>query len=184
MDIRFENVSKAYERRVFENRTLRFSDGKITALLGESGRGKTTALRLIAGLERPDAGTVQVRGKVAYLFQEPRLLPAVSVWKNVRLAAKSDEAAQAALKLCRAEHFADKLPDTLSGGEKQRAALARFFVCGGDILLLDEPFSALDAETKDAVIQNLLPYFRKKTTVLVTHSQAEAARLADETIRL
>ena len=61
MDIRFENVSKAYERRVFENRTLRFSDGKITALLGESGRGKTTALRLIAGLERPDAGTVQVR---------------------------------------------------------------------------------------------------------------------------
>ncbi len=184
MGILFENVSKAYEKPVLENRTLRFPDGKITALLGESGLGKTTVLRLIAGLEFPDAGTVKTNGKIAYLFQEPRLLPALSAWKNVRIAAPSDEAAKEALRLCRAEQFADKYPDTLSGGEKQRAALARLIAFGGDILLLDEPFSALDSETKETLIQNLLPRFRDRTVVLVTHSETEAKRIADETIRL
>lgn len=183
MNIVFDNVTKTYDAPVLENVTLRFADGRITALLGVSGRGKTTVLRLLASLEKADGGEVQANGKVGYLFQEPRLLPTLSAFANVRLVCDSDADARRALALCKADMLADKLPREMSGGERQRVALARLVAFGGDIWLLDEPFSALDTETKAQIIENILPLLRERTVVLVTHNREEAD-LADETIEL
>ena len=185
MNITFEHVTKRFDRAVLDDCTLHFADGRITALVGESGRGKTTVLRLIAGLETPDSGTVRADGRVAMLFQEPRLFPALTALENVRLVQPQHDRAAAldALRICRAEALADKRPHEMSGGERQRTALARLLAFGGDILLLDEPFSALDAATKTQVVENLRPYLAGKTVVLVTHSAEEAA-LADIQIEL
>lgn len=183
MNIQFEQVTKAYDAPVLTNVTLHFPAQKITALLGTSGKGKTTVLRLLAGLEKADGGKVRTSGKVGYLFQEPRLLPAVSAFTNVRLVCDSDETATEALALAMAGPLADKLPAEMSGGERQRVALARLIAYGGDVWLLDEPFSALDADTKARVIENLLPKMRERTVILVTHSAEEAA-LADTIIEL
>lgn len=180
----FENVTKCYEKAVLADCTLHLASGKVTALLGASGRGKTTVLRLLAGLEKPDSGKVSVGGTVGYLFQEPRLLPTFSAFDNVRLVCDSDGKAKEALALCHAEMLADKLPAEMSGGERQRVALARLVAFGGDVWLLDEPFSALDANTKQAVIEDLRPLFAARTVVLVTHDRAEAEQLADAIIEL
>lgn len=179
----FENVTKAYERVVLENVTLEFADGKITALLGASGRGKTTVLRLLSGLEKADSGKAVADGEIGYLFQEHRLLPHTTAFENVRLVTDSDRKAKHALELCAAASLADKMPNEMSGGERQRVALARLVAFGGDIWLMDEPFSALDADTKESIIKNLLPIMREKTVVLVTHSESEAA-MADNIIKL
>ena len=185
MSIIFEHVTKRFDRTVLDDCTLHFVDGKITALLGESGRGKTTVLRLIAGLETPEDGSVRADGRVAMMFQEPRLFPALTALENVRLVQPQHDRAAAldALRICRAEALADKRPHEMSGGERQRTALARLLAFGGDILLLDEPFSALDAATKTQVVENLRPYLAGKTVVLVTHNAGEAA-LADIQIEL
>lgn len=183
MSIVFEKVTKRYDKPVLDGVTLAFAEGEITALIGVSGRGKTTVLRLLAALEKPSGGAVRVQGKVGYLFQEPRLLPTQTAWQNVRLVAPSDAAARAALTLCKADALSDKLPAEMSGGERQRVALARLVAFGGDVWLLDEPFSALDAETKGEIIENLMPLLRSRTVVLVTHSAEEAA-LADSVIEL
>ncbi len=183
MSIIFENVTKSYDGAVLENTTLRFEKGKITALLGASGRGKTTVLRLLSGLEKAESGKVKVSGKVGYLFQEHRLLPHLGAFWNVRLVCGSDEEARSALSLCCAAELADKTPEEMSGGERQRVALARLVAFGGDVWLMDEPFSALDGDTKNSVVKNLLPLMRGKTVVIVTHSKDEAG-IADNIINL
>lgn len=180
----FDKVTKRYDKAVLEDCTLHFASGKATALLGASGRGKTTVLRLLAGLETPTRGKVCADGKVGYLFQEPRLLPTLSAFENVRLVCDSDGAARDALALCLADALADKLPGAMSGGERQRVALARLVAFGGDVWLLDEPFSALDEGTKQAVIENLRPLFATRTVVLVTHDRTEAEALADILVEL
>lgn len=183
MSIVFENVTKAYDSAVLENVSISFKEKEITALLGTSGRGKTTVLRLLASLEKADSGRVSVGGKVGVLFQEHRLIPTLSAIENVLLACKDKELAKNALKLCKADLLASKLPDEMSGGERQRVALARLVAFDGDVWLLDEPFSALDSDTKQDIIDNLLPIMKKKTVILVTHSDEEA-KLADNVIRL
>lgn len=183
MSILFEHVTKRYEKTVLDDITLSLEKGKITALLGVSGRGKTTVLRLLAGLEKPNGGRVKANGKVGYLFQEPRLLPTLTAFQNVRLVADGDEDAKRAMALCKADALADKLPFEMSGGERQRVSLARLVAFGGDIWLLDEPFSALDAETKTQIIGNLLPLMRARTVILVTHDAAETA-IADTILEL
>ncbi len=182
--IRLEQVTKRYDKAVLENCTLHLAEGKITALLGASGRGKTTVLRLLAGLEKPERGTVAVSGRVGYLFQEPRLIPSLSAFQNVRLVCDSDQAAHEALSLCLADALCNKLPQEMSGGERQRVALARLVAFGGEVWLLDEPFSALDADTKQAVIENLRPLLAARTVVLVTHDRTEAQALADAIVEL
>ena len=183
MSIVFENVTKTYDSTVLDNVTLNFKEGKINALLGTSGRGKTTVLRILAELEKTDGGSVKTDGKVGYLFQEHRLLPNVTAFENVRLACDSDEKAKNALEVCCAAALSEKTPEEMSGGERQRVSLARLVAFGGDIWLMDEPFSALDADTKERVISNLMPFMREKTVVLVTHSEDEAA-FADNVIKM
>ena len=186
MYVELKDINKTFgDYKASDHVSFGIEKGKLIGLLGPSGSGKTTILRMIAGLETPEGGIVRADGRVAMLFQEPRLFPALTALENVRLVQPQHNRAAAldALRICRAEALADKRPHEMSGGERQRTALARLLAFGGDILLLDEPFSALDAATKTQVVENLRPYLAGKTVVLVTHNAEEAA-LADIQIEL
>ena len=181
--IKLQNITKKYgEQTVLENFSLTINGGERIALIGASGRGKTTLLRIVSGLEKADGGTVECGGKMAFMFQETRLLP----WKNAReniLAVLNKDNAALADKYLDAVGLAedkDKMPSSLSGGMAQRAALARLLAFAeatdADILLLDEPFSALDGDTADKMIALLDNFAKNKTLILVTHDEAHAEK--------
>ena len=148
--------------------------------MGDSGRGKTTLLRLIAGLERPDSGSVETNGKIAYMFQEHRLLPWKNALDNVKafLPREKYALAEKYLSSVGLSDAAKKHPSELSGGMAQRVAFARFLAyteaSDAQILLLDEPFSALDLDTAKKMIDLLLEISRDKTLVIVTHNDKQA----------
>jgi NitT/TauT family transport system ATP-binding protein len=169
-------------------------DGEFVCLIGASGCGKSTILNLVAGLDDPSSGTVDVHGRTALMFQEAALFPWLTVAANVELPmrlagmARPDRRAQAE-RLLEAVHldgFAKKRPHQLSGGMRQRGALARAFAQDAEILLMDEPFGALDAMTRDALHAELetLVSARRLTVLFVTHNVREAARLADRIVVL
>ena len=189
--IKLENITKKYgEQIVLDNFSLNVSSGERIALIGASGRGKTTLLRIISELENADGGAVEVYGNIAVMFQEPRLLP----WKNAReniLAVLKKEKAALADKYLDAVGLSDdkdKLPTSLSGGMAQRVALARFLAYAeatdATILLLDEPFSALDGDTANEMIALLDSFAAKKTLILVTHDERHADALGAKTVEL
>ncbi len=169
-------------------------EGEFVSLLGPSGCGKTTALRLIAGLETPDAGVIEGvaleagEGGLGFVFQEPTLMPwasaADNVWLPLRLAGMSRRQAlpriEALLSLVGVAEFRDALPHTLSGGMKMRVALARALVTRPRLLLMDEPFAALDEITRLRLNDDLLRLQRETgcTIVFVTHSIYESAYLS------
>ena len=174
---------------VLDGLDLDISAGEFVALVGRSGGGKTTLLRSLDGLDRPDAGSVTVPRARAVVFQEHRLLPWKSVWRNVAISIKGadgKERARAALAEVGLAEHADAWPLTLSGGEAQRASLARALVRQPELLLLDEPFGALDALTRlnmQGLVQRL--YRRHRPAVLlVTHDVDEALILADRVLLL
>lgn len=164
--------------------------GEFVALLGASGSGKTTLLRILAGLDAPDGGEAWVPEARTVVFQEPRLVQSKKVWKNVVIGldgkAASRGRAEAALAEVNLAHRADAWPATLSGGEAQRAALARALVREPRLLLLDEPFAALDALTR-LKMQRLIGELCQShgpATLLVTHDVEEAILLADRILVL
>ncbi len=174
----------------------------ITAVLGPNGSGKSTLLRLVAGLLTPDAGTIEIDGaavadadqRVGLVFQEPRLLPWRTAIDNVAFplelagvgAAERRQRAHSLLDLVGLAAFERAYPHQLSGGMRQRAAIARALARDPQILLLDEPFSALDALTRERFNAELLDIWQRTgtTILIVTHSIAEAIFLADEVIVL
>jgi sulfonate transport system ATP-binding protein len=179
------------DRTVVDDIELAVPQGQILAIVGESGCGKSTLLRLIAGLERADGGTLDVRGQISIAFQDARLLPWQRVWQNVcfglpEINSIRRERALAALEEVGLARLADAWPATLSGGEAQRVALARALIRNPAVLLLDEPFGALDALTRlrmHKLLQNL--WLKHGFTVaLVTHDVDEALSLADRVILL
>ena len=176
-------------RPVLDGLDLTLAPGAFVALLGQSGSGKSTLLRILAGLDQPRAGTVRLPSRRAVVFQEPRLLPWQRVWRNVVLGldvAEPRETALAALAEVGLAHRADAWPLTLSGGEAQRCALARALVREPELMLLDEPFAALDALTRmrmQALVRTLWTRHRP-ATLLVTHDVDEALLLADEALVL
>lgn len=174
---------------IVEDFSLDLAAGEVICLYGPSGCGKTTILRLIAGLISPDRGLIESNfQRLRYLFQEHRLLPWRSLWDNILLthpqpkATKTQEQARALLtKLHLQEEDYDKYPDELSGGMRQRAALVRALLCEPDLLLLDEPFSALDYELKLQLYDWLQTYIiNGMGVIMVTHDRFEALKLADK----
>jgi sulfonate transport system ATP-binding protein len=178
--------------------SIEVRESEIVSLVGGSGCGKTTLLRLIAGLDRPSGGEIRLDGErltepspaVGIVFQEPRLLPWLSVADNVAFGLAtvpgSERRARVAHALERvglAEH-AGRWPRELSGGQQQRVAIARAFVTEPKVLLLDEPFSALDAFTRASLHEHLLALWEENrpTVLLVTHDVQEAVTLADRAV--
>lgn len=164
---------------------LQIYQGEFLAIIGPSGGGKSTLLRLISGLAKPSSGTVTVKGRTAYVFQDDRLLPWRTAARNValpcELGAGGTMTPPEALKLVGMEEYGGYLPAQLSGGMRSRVALARALAQSGDILLLDEPFAALDALVRERFNEELRHLHDKtgQTTLLVTHSIREAVLLAD-----
>ncbi|WP_316163833.1 ABC transporter ATP-binding protein [Bradyrhizobium sp. SZCCHNRI20481] len=189
--MRLRGVRRSFAgRAVLDGIDLSVRKGEFVALLGPSGTGKTTLLRILAALDRADAGEVAVAASRSVVFQEPRLVPALKVWRNVvlghpRNAATRTLAATALAEVGLASH-ADAWPRTLSGGEAQRVALARALVQEPDLLLLDEPFAALDALTRIRMQGLVHELVRRHSpgVVLVTHDIDEALALADRVVVL
>jgi sulfonate transport system ATP-binding protein len=184
-------ITKSFgERQILRQLDLTVSAGEFVALLGASGSGKTTLLRLLLGLEAPESGEIFVPGSRTTVFQEPRLVASKKVWRNVVIGLpRSDatrDAAVEALEVVGLARHADVWPGTLSGGEAQRVALARALVRRPQLLLLDEPFAALDALTRlkmQALVAELVERFQPGV-LLVTHDVEEAILLADRILVL
>lgn len=196
-EITVTNLCKSYglhgsALRVLSGLELRLGSGRITVLLGKSGCGKTTLLRILAGLEKQDAGEIRIPAgqRMGVIFQEPRLMPWLNTEENIRLAAAgktlSDERLHGLIELVGLAGFEKARPHQLSGGMQQRAALARALAYDPEWLLLDEPFSALDYFTRRTMQRELLRVQRteQKGIFLVTHNLEEALCLADEILLL
>ncbi|MEM6464086.1 MAG: ABC transporter ATP-binding protein [Pseudomonadota bacterium] len=197
----FDDISHDYQGHVaLEDITLRAAPGEVLCLIGPSGSGKTTLLRLAAGLEAPSRGRILLnqleiaglgtfvppeRRGVGLMFQDFALFPHMNVIDNVRfgLAGRAGDKDEAMLALERVglAHYAKKFPHALSGGEQQRVALARALSPRPSVLLMDEPFSGLDARLRDSVREDTLAILRKTsaTVLMVTHDAEEAMRVAD-----
>jgi len=174
---------------VLDGLDLRIEPGEFVALLGRSGSGKTTLLRTLAGLDPADGQYVQTPSARAVVFQEPRLLPWTPAWRNVILGLKGGEGrarADVALGEVELTDRANAWPATLSGGEAQRVALARALVREPQLLLLDEPFAALDALTRIRMHALVLALWRRHAPaiLIVTHDVDEAITLADRVLVL
>ncbi|OHV19793.1 sulfonate ABC transporter ATP-binding protein [Parafrankia soli] len=181
---------KTFERPVLDGVDLAIHAGEFVALLGASGSGKTTLLRILAGLEAADDGAVWVPPTRTVVFQEPRLVPSQKVWRNVVVGQRGGrgarEAARAALAEVGLAEWADAWPSTLSGGQAQRVALARALVREPRLLLLDEPFAALDALTRIRMRELIGEHCarHRPAVLLVTHDVDEAVVLADRAVVL
>jgi len=208
--IEFLNVSKHYSKNteeketthVLKNISLLIDSGEFVCILGPSGCGKTTMLNLVAGFALPSQGTVRFNGKTvkkpgperAVVFQDPTLFPWLTVLENVsfglRLKGLEEQAcrnrAMHYLELTGIVDSADSFPFALSGGMRQRVSLARVLALDPGVLLMDEPFSALDPNTRECLQHEMLRLWdtRQRTVMYVTHSVSEAAYLADRIIIL
>jgi len=176
-----------------ENVSLEMARGEFVCILGASGCGKSTLLSLIAGLDKVTSGTIEIAdGRPAVMFQEPALLPWLTVRRNVELPMRihnidPDERNQTVnrlLSMVGLIDFADHRPHQLSGGMRQRCALARALAQESELLLMDEPFAALDALTRDSLHDDLNRIWQEtgKTIIFVTHNVREAVRLGDRVV--
>ena len=200
--IRFDSVSKVFgtgkeSQQALKNIDLEIAEKEFVAIVGPSGCGKTTCLRIVAGFERPTSGSVSINGKPvrgpgpdrAVVFQHFALFPWKTVRENIDLGLRNknlakdrrDELIADALNLMHLESHAEAFPHQLSGGMQQRVAIARAYVLDPEVLLMDEPFGALDAQTRVVMQEELVRLARvnPRTVLFITHSVEEAVYLAD-----
>lgn len=192
--LQLQKVSRLFGPvEVLRDLSLTISRGEFVAVVGPSGCGKTTLLNLLSGFDQPSAGVIERDGQVRMVYQQDGLFPWMTVSENIALGLRhlKDEAERARqtdelLRLIRLEGFENHYPHQLSGGMRQRVELARALAGESDILLLDEPFSALDYLTRLRLRQELARLLdeRPRTVALVTHDIEEAAQLADRVIVL
>lgn len=181
-------IKKFNDHYVFNNLNLDIESDKITVILGKSGCGKTTLLRLISNLEKYDSGSINTNNlKFSYVFQEPRLFPWLTVFENIQAITNlpSDEIYRM-IRMVDLEKFSNSYPDELSGGMKSRVSLARAFAYKPNFLLMDEPFSSLDDFTRVKMQEELLKLYNKENVgiLFVTHNIDEALTIADKIIVL
>ena len=180
-------ISKSYGNHlVFENFSLDIAEGEILCVLGPSGSGKTTLLNILAGLTAFEGDAEHVPARVGYIFQEPRLLPNLTVKENLVYSGAEDGEIERILSKTELLKVKDKRPKELSGGEKQRVAIARAFLSDAPLLLLDEPFSSLDTALKIRLSEVFAGLWKetRRTAVLVTHDLEEAWMLAHRVVVL
>ena len=205
--LELKDLSHSYDGKEISlnNITLTVNKAERVSILGPSGSGKSTLLRLIAGLEKPYSGTIAIQGKivssvnqmvapekrnVGLVVQEKALFPHLTVQKNIGFGIRKNQDRSKIisdlLNLFKIEHLSNKYPHEISGGEQQRTALARSMAPDPELLMLDEPFSALDKELKEELYAELDQIFkeRKQTIVLVTHDLDEAKVLSEKQINL
>ena len=193
--IEFQNVSKIYPgeiRPALKDVTFSVAQGEFVCLIGASGCGKTTVLKLIAGLEEATGGKIIKPEKVSMAFQSGALFPWLTVFENAALGLRQRGASESEvsrivereLRAMNMHAFAQKYPSDLSGGQRQRVGIARALAVDPEVLLLDEPFSALDPKTTAELHDDLIAIWRetKKTIVMVSHVIEEAVSLADRVI--
>ena len=191
----FEKVSKVYPgSKETALRSINFSvyDGEFVCLIGPSGEGKTTVLKIIAGLEAPTTGTIVRPAVVSMVFQSTALFPWLSVFDNVAIGLRALNIVEKEVRKIATEfiemmglsEYKEKYPRDLSGGQKQRVGIARALAVNPHVLLLDEPFSALDAKTTAELHDDLLKIWKehRKTIVMVSHLIEEAVSLAERVI--
>lgn len=201
-DVTYNYHTLKYETQAIKHITMFADDKEFISIVGPSGCGKTTLLSLIAGILTPSSGIITLGGtplankknKIGYMFQRDHLFEWRNVWQNVKLgleigknkSAESLAYAKELLKKYGLQDFVDKYPNHLSGGMRQRVALIRTLAIRPEILLLDEPFGALDYQTKRIVIQDVSDIItsEQKTSILVTHDLNEAVSLSDRIIVL
>jgi NitT/TauT family transport system ATP-binding protein len=197
--ISVDGVTKVYGPRgahtfALDRISLEVAPGEFCCLVGASGCGKSTLLNLLAGLDKPAAGTVTVNGQTSLMFQESALFPWLSVRGNINLAlrlsgvpkAERHDRASDLLRMVRLKGMGGKRPHELSGGMRQRVALARALAQNASVLLMDEPFGALDAITRDLLHDELEKVWTETgiTVLFVTHNVREAVRLGDRVLVL
>ncbi len=191
-----KGLNKSYEKELFSEFNLELEPGEIVAITGPSGSGKTTLLRCICGLENLDDGQIFLDGKditnspaeergIGLIFQKPVLYPHLSVGGNLRLGSKTGDI-EKSLKEVGLANFEERKIETLSGGEGQRVALARALLANPTVLLLDEPFSSLDDDLSEKLVQDVKTLLKNRNcpAILVTHNKTIAAKFADSIISI
>lgn len=191
--LKITNLGFSFGKKVvLKDFSMTLKKGEIVALMAPSGYGKTTLLGLIAGLYKPQKGEIENSfEKVTYVFQEPRLFPWLTVTENLlAVINEKDETSKQAVAECLTlvglSDAANKYPSELSGGMKNRAALARALVYGGDLFLFDEPFAALDENLRHDLTAKIKEYLRARgaSAILVTHNKEDATEIADRILTL
>lgn len=188
--IRIENISKSFDGdKIIENISINVKEGELVSILGPSGCGKSTIFNMIAGLLKQDSGEIDVNGKLSYMYQKDLLLPYKTIIDNVSLPlilrkekkSQAREEVKQYFKVFGLDGYEDKYPKELSGGMRQRANFMRTYVNSNEIMLLDEPFGALDSITKSSMQKWLLDIRKKVTStiLLITHDIEEAILLSD-----
>lgn len=188
-----ENICISYgETKIFDNLNLNINQGEILCVLGRSGSGKTTLLRAISGQVVYDGTISDIPNRIGYVFQQSRLIDNVNIERNLEFVIdekdkqKRKEIVNIALSRMKLDGYNNRFPYSLSGGEKSRVSLARAYCYGGDFLLMDEPFKALDIGLKYDIIQDFITVWQsnKIGVVMVTHDIDEALMIADKIIVL
>ncbi len=183
--IQIKSISKAFDgKTVLKDVSFTVNEGECVALTGESGAGKTTLMRIIAGLEQPDSGEIIFNKSVraSYVFQENRLLENKSALENILCVAPDKKRAEYFLDRCGLSADRDKRAGKLSGGMKRRLAIARALAYGGELYYLDEPLRELDGDTMSTVAELIKEEIKGKTAILITHDSSALEILADRCV--